>query len=181
MNGFTVVVSIVKVPVSFEGCSTFGAVPLAGSFDAPGWPVSRILSSRRVSRGTPPAWRTISLGRPLPDGSCSLPETRGRRAASHPPRGVLSLLGLAPGRGYLAAALLRRRWSLKPPFHPYRMKAVRHCESEPAPALPAFNSLIRRYISVARSSRFSSCEGVPRSGCYPAPCSVECGLSSTPA
>ena len=46
-----------------------------------------------------------------------------------------------------------RRWSLTPPFHPYW-----HCQ---------------RYVSVAQSGRF------PRPGCYPTPCSVECGLSST--
>jgi len=52
----------------------------------------------------------------------------------------------------------QRRWSLRPPFHPYRHRV--------APAL-------RRFVSVARSGRLL------RPGCYPAPCPVECGLSST--
>jgi hypothetical protein len=50
---------------------------------------------------------------------------------------------------YNAAAL--------PPFHPCRHHQV----------MPG------RSVSVARSDR------LPRPGCYPAPCSLECGLSST--
>lgn len=74
---------------------------------APGQSISRILSSRIT-----PACVTISLGVPLPARSCSLPETYPpeggrRRAASRFPRETSSLLGLAPGGGCLAAALLR--------------------------------------------------------------------------
>jgi hypothetical protein len=60
-----------------------------------------------------------------------------------------------PGRAGCPA----RRWSLTPPFHPYR---DRWRKTPP----------IRRYVSVARSGR------LPRPGCYPASCSSECGLSS---
>jgi len=48
----------------------------------PGRSISRILSNRRVSKWTTPVWMIISLGRMSPPGSCSLPGTRGKRAAS---------------------------------------------------------------------------------------------------
>ena len=78
-----------------------------------GWSVSRILSSgggsglhsspklRASSRFS--AWAIISLGGALPRRSSSLPETQRRRAASRRPEATLSLLGLAPGGGCLAA------------------------------------------------------------------------------
>ncbi len=58
------------------------------------------------------------------------------------------------------------RWSLTPPFHSY--------------------SLIRtgwreRPVSVALFRQVSSSRRVPRPGCYPTPCSMECGLSSIPS
>ncbi len=80
----------------------------------PSRPVSRILSPRtRVA--------VIYLGRRLPAASCGLPGGRGRRAASRrlrsafPPAWPCSRWGL-PGRACHQA----RRWSLTPPFHPYR-------------------------------------------------------------
>ncbi len=51
------------------------------------------------------AWAIISLGGALPRRSSSLPETQGRRAASRRPEATLSLLGLAPGGGCLAACI----------------------------------------------------------------------------
>lgn len=73
------------------------------------------------------------------------------------------LLDLAPGGGCLAAALLQT-------------PVVSYTAISPLPSeqvSPGEKLAIRRYISVARSDRF------PRPGCYPAPCSQECGLSST--
>ena len=77
----------------------------------------------------------------------------GRRAASlhlhgFAPAWPCSCWGL-PGRLHC----WRRRWSLAPPFHPYRQR--------------------RRYVSVAL------CGGLPHPGGCPAACSTECGLSST--
>ena len=56
------------------------------------------------------------------------------------------------------------RWSFTPPFHhhlvPLRVTGLS--------------------VSVALFRQVSSCE-VPRPGCYPTPCSMECGLSSAPS
>jgi len=71
----------------------------------PGWPVSRILSGGEIS-----AWAAISLGRASPHGSCSLPGTQRRRAASR--LAALSLLGLAPTWGCLAARITARAGGL---------------------------------------------------------------------
>jgi hypothetical protein len=63
MNGFTIIVSIVKVPVSPEGCRPFGNASLQESL-APGQSISRILSRIRVSpRGhLTPGRSSISAG-----------------------------------------------------------------------------------------------------------------------
>ena len=107
----------------------------------------------------------ISLDASLPGRSSSLPEARGKRAASRSelPPGGNSLL-------YPCLALLQmgvawpwyyyqRRWALDPPFHPCRQQAR--------------GLLLGRFVSVARSGRFL------HPGGYPASCSAECGLSST--
>lgn len=79
-----------------------------------------------------------------------------------------------PGHAHYCA----RRWSLTPPFHHHL----------PLPAFPKSNGFgegARRagglavcfcgpFRQVHASRRF------PRPGCYPTPCSMECGLSSTP-
>ena len=127
----SIVVSVVKVPVSPEECSTLGAAPLKGIFDAPGWPISRVLS-------TPPkrGWATISLGVPLPARSCSLPGTcppKRKKTNRLPfPEGNLvpawpcSRWGL-PGRRIAACAggLLHRRFTLAPALE--RVGAVCFC------------------------------------------------------
>jgi len=90
---------------------------------------------------------------PLMEGGDEQPPAR---QASFVPAWPCSWWGL-PGRAHYWA----RRWSLKPPFHPYRQ-----LRPKPQP--------LRRFVSVARSGR------LPRPGSYPAPRSGECGLSSTP-
>jgi hypothetical protein len=62
---------------------------------SPGWSISRILYAATVHRG---CTVIIYLERASPLASCGLPETE-RRAAS------MSLLGLAPGGGYLASGI----------------------------------------------------------------------------
>ena len=58
----------------------------------------------------------------------------------------------------------KRRWSLTPPFH-------HHPSPRRMEGLSVSVALVRQ---VHASRRF------PRPGCYPTPCSVECGLSSIP-
>ena len=88
-----------------------------------------------------------------------------RRAASTRSAGRL-LLGLAPGGGCLAAAVTRRAGELLPRLFtlaPASRRRPAHC------------------VSVARSGSLAN--AVKRllilPGDYPAPCSMECGLSST--
>ena len=82
---------------------------------------------------------------------CSLPGIQGKRAAS-PPEGVHPCLALLPMGVAWPQALLPA------PVVSY---------TTISPLLPK-----ERYVSVARSGRSL------RPGRYPAPCSVECGLSS---
>ena len=127
----------------------------------PGWSIRRILSNRRISaRDHAPVWEIISLGRPSPACSCSLPGTYLLRGGDEqPPARLCSrssfLLGLAPDGGCPAAALLRT-------------PVVSYTTISPLP-------LAGRFVSVARSGR------LPRPGRYPASCSMECGRSSTAA
>jgi hypothetical protein len=120
----------------------------------------------------------ISLGRLSPGNSCGLPRTTvakglrlGKRATSRLYTRLRPCLALLPIGVAWPPALLRApvvsytepaKWLLKktalaafPPFHPYPAET-------------------RRTVSVALSSRS------PHSGYYPASCSMECGLSSTP-
>ena len=137
-----------------------------------GQPVSRILSGAR-GRFTPfpassllRAWATIYLRHASRHAWCSLPGTalpRGEQETSRLLRERLSRARIVPAWPCSRRGLpgrqhyCRRRWSLTPPFHP--------CWGETGSP--------RRYVSVARSGE------LPRPGGYPAPCSVECGLSST--
>ncbi len=95
-------------------------------------------------RQAKPAWMTIYLSGP--------PEAASSRWPGEQPVETKPLFDLAPERGCPANALLRFRWSLTPPFHPYPLG---------------------RYVSVALSDRF------PRPGISPVSCSLEYGLSST--
>jgi hypothetical protein len=64
-----------------------------------------------------------------------------------------------PGRPHYC----ERRWSLTPPFH-----------SDPHPCGWG------RPVSVALFRQVNASRRFPRPGCYPTPCSMECGLSSIP-
>ena len=82
-----------------------------------------------------------------------------------PPRG-LPLLDLAPGGGYLAADIAAYAGGLL--HHLFTLTL-----SGSSPKSEGFGEVGRgRSVSVARSVR------LPRPGSYPAPCSLECGLSS---
>jgi hypothetical protein len=85
-----------------------------------------------------------------------------RRAASRRPQTTSSLLGLAPGGGYLATHITARAGGLL--HHLFTL-------TTPCGVAVCFCGPFRQ---VHASQRF------PRPGCYPTPCSLECGLSSTP-
>ena len=100
-----------------------------------------------------------------PCGSCGLPGAQGRRATSRPytdfaPAWPCSRWGL-PGRRHHC----QRRWSLTPPFHPYPIECVHGKGTFTIPSRPGGPFLW-------------SFPWVSPPGCYPAPCSVERGLSS---
>src|SRR5207302_9192829 len=72
---------------------------------------------------------------------------------------IALLFGLAPSGVCLAGRSPGRRWALTPPFHPYRQRSsgddrCRRC------------NFCGTFLRVAPT------------GCYPAPCSTEPGLSS---
>ena len=74
-----------------------------------------------------------------------------------------SLLGLAPGGGYLAIHITADAGGLL--HHLFTITLI-----------PCGVSWL--FVSVALVRQVSSSRRVPRPGCYPTPCSVECGLSS---
>lgn len=76
-----------------------------------------------------------------------------------------SLLGLAPGGGYLAIRITANAGGLL--HHLFTITLI-----------PCGVSWL--FVSVALVRQVSSSRRVPRPGCYPTPCSVECGLSSVP-
>ena len=117
---------------------------------------------------------TISLGSASPRCSVQptrgwlLPRLEGARAetSSLPsstddfaPAWPCSRRGL-PGRLHYC----KRRWSLTPPFHHHR------------PPVRAG----RLFVSVALFRQVHASRRFLRPGCYPTPCSMECGLSSIP-
>jgi hypothetical protein len=111
-----------------------------------GRPISRILSG-----GGRPVYAPKSFFPALClDGHLSVQPTRNSNDASS----VSSLLGLAPGEGYLAARIAADAGGL---LH----------------RLFTMTALQRQSVSVALSGK------LPRPGVSPVPCSVECGLSST--
>jgi hypothetical protein len=113
--------------------------------NASGRPISRILSGGGRSVYTPRSFiPTLCL-----DGHLSVRPTRDSDDASS----VSSLLGLAPGWGYLAALITADAGGLL--HRLFTMTALR-----------------RLSVSVALSGK------LPRPGVSPVPCSVECGLSS---
>lgn len=74
-----------------------------------------------------------------------------------------SLLGLAPGGGYLAIHITADAGGL---LHHLFTITLTPC------------GVSWLFVSVALVRQVSSSRRVPRPGCYPTPCSVECGLSS---
>jgi len=68
----------------------------------------------------------------------------------------------------------KRRWSLTPPFH--------HDHPHPCAPLPVEEGMGVRglFVSVALFRQVHASRRFPRPGCYPTPCSKECGLSSIP-
>ena len=82
-----------------------------------------------------------------------------------------SLLGLAPGGGYLAIRITADAGGL-----------LHHLFTITYPSLPSPIGEgvggVWLFVSVALVRQVSSSRRVPRPGCYPTPCSVECGLSS---
>jgi hypothetical protein len=86
----------------------------------------------------------------------------GREASS-----LLSLLGLAPGGGCLAACIAAGAGGL---LHTQRFSGLCRLFT----LTEHRQAMHRRFVSVARSDR------LPHPGGYPAPCSMECGLSSLP-
>jgi hypothetical protein len=109
----------------------------------PGQSISRILSGGRTRLGEHLSGTHLSVSLVQPTRGYRLPEKIGRRAASRPskmdfaPAWPCSRRGL-PGRPHCCG----RRWSLTPPFHPYRRwrsqpassKVTRHLIS-PLPAV----------------------------------------------
>ena len=76
-----------------------------------------------------------------------------------------SLLGLAPGGGYLAIHITADAGGL---LHHLFTITLTPC------------GVSWLFVSVALVRQVSSSRRVPRPGCYPTPCSMECGLSSIP-
>ena len=148
----------------------------------PGRPISRILSGSRCQndclnghlsrrRITPPLVRpTRSAGslRRLQTSSLVSGTIATQWIPPCAPAWPCSLRGM-PGRGHYCP----RRGSLTPSL--FRFAPGAH-QTSPFSPLPGPLRLVarvrRRFFSVARSGR------LPRPGCYPAACSVECGLSS---
>ena len=113
--------------------------------------ISRILSGRSLCLGKSSIWATRHRA-----ARCSLPGAVRRRAVSHRPWTISPLLGLAPGGGYLAACITANAGGLL--HHLFTITTQKGW----------------LFVSVALSG------GFPRPGCYPTPCSMECGLSSIP-
>ncbi len=136
--------------------------------------VSRILSSHGGASmlGRSSLWAACyhAARRGLPGTGCLPVEAARVETSSLPPSAndfvpawPCSRRGL-PGRTHYCA----RRWSFTPPFHPCPISAFSQGEKEGA---VCFCGPFRQ---VHASQRF------PRPGYSPTPCSMECGLSSTP-
>jgi len=95
-----------------------------------------------------------------------------RRAASHRPQTTSSLLGLAPGGGYLATHITARAGG--PLHHLFTLTTPTSPPPDRERSGGGAVCFCGPFRQVHASRRF------PRPGCYPTPCSVECGLSSTP-
>ena len=74
----------------------------------------------------------------------------------------------------------RCRWSFTPPFHHHRPHPASLKFKEFGGGAPLGAEEGWLFVSVALFRQVSSSRRVPRPGCYPTPCSMECGLSSIP-
>ena len=152
MNGFTIIVSIVKVPVSPEGCSTFGNASLQESF-APGQPISRILSNRRVSKK---------------DGSC---------LGGHLSRLIVTYQLMQPTRSSRETSRFPIAWAMIAPAWPCSAWGIPGSRIAADPG-----GLLHHLFTCTPEGVVCFCGPAPRvtpPGCYPACCPMECGLSST--
>jgi hypothetical protein len=132
-----------------------------------GWSISRILSSAEALVQSS-LWAVRHRA-----ARCSLPEAGSthrreermrRRAVSHRPQTISPLLGLAPGGGYLAICITADAGGL---LH-HLFTITLHLKVEGL------------FVSVALFRQVCAFRRLPRPGCYPTPCSMECGLSSIP-
>ena len=97
-----------------------------------------------------------------------------RRAVSHRPRTISPLLGLAPGGGYLAICITANAGGLL--HHLFTITSL----TLPLPVGEGFG-VRGLFVSVALFRQVHASRRFPRPGCYPTPCSMECGLSSIPS
>lgn len=86
-----------------------------------------------------------------------------------------SLLGLAPGGGYLAIRITTDAGGLL-----HHLFTITPLTRSPLPMGEGRRGEGWLFVSVALIRQVSSSRRVPRPGCYPTPCSMECGLSSIP-
>ena len=74
----------------------------------------------------------------------------------------------------------RCRWSFTPPFHHHPSLTPNPWHRDRVLNAQGIRDKGRLFVSVALVRQVSSSRRVPRPGCYPTPCSMECGLSSIP-
>jgi hypothetical protein len=113
---------------------------------------------------------TIHLALMLPSGSSDQPE-------GHWPSTLIALLfGLAPGGVCSASQSPGCWWALTPPFHPYPRRKASPTYQWSRQGKPSLHlALLGRGRAVCFCGTFRR---VTPPGRYPAPCSVELGLSS---
>ena len=151
-----------------------GSVQSSGNQNTSGRSISRILSSNECL-GDHLSGRHVAT--PLDAAYPGLAPSRWRvhvrrRAASRRPQTTSSLLGLAPGGGYLATHITARAGG--PLHHLFTLTTP----TSPPPIRGRLGGgavcFCGPFRQVHASRRF------PRPGCSPTPCSMECGLSSIP-
>ncbi len=120
---------------------------LDASNDICGWPVSRILS------GVSP-WMTIHLGAALLQASSSQPGPAGGKAPPGLDAPRDPYLALLPAGLAVPVRLPVPRWSLTPPFHPYRVDFPAETEASHGGLFSVALSLSLRWPGVTRRRCF---------------------------